>query len=132
MFDTKQFGIYLSQKRKECGMTQSELAEKLCLTRQAVSKYETGGSFPDISILIKIAKVFSVTLDELINLGSQSEILQRILDGEIDWQLIGELLPYMESVTQHLEAAVFEGALPNEVIAVINKYWLEKTYGGTT
>jgi DNA-binding XRE family transcriptional regulator len=50
-------------------MTQTELAEKLNLTRQSVSMYETGECFPDISIVIKIADIFDITIDELIRSG---------------------------------------------------------------
>ena len=73
MFDTKKFGAYISRMRKNCDMTQSELAEQLNVTRQAISKYECGDSFPDISILITIANVFGITLDELIGSGHPSE-----------------------------------------------------------
>lgn len=73
MFDTKKFGAYISRMRKNQDMTQSELAEQLSLTRQAISKYECGDSFPDISILITIARVFDITLDELIGSGNPSE-----------------------------------------------------------
>ena len=48
MFDIKKFGAYTSKLRKKADMTQSELAERLNLTRQAISKYECGDSFPDI------------------------------------------------------------------------------------
>lgn len=69
MFSTQKFGGYLSRLRKERDMTQSELAEKLNVTRQAVSKYETGDSFPDVSVLVTIANIFEVPLDELIRSG---------------------------------------------------------------
>ena len=59
MFDTKKFGIFLARQRKNADLTQSELAEKLNLTRQAISKYELGDSFPDISILIQIAEILA-------------------------------------------------------------------------
>ena len=52
MFDTKKFGGYLSHLRKNADMTQMELAYRLNLTRQAISRYEHGESFPDISILV--------------------------------------------------------------------------------
>ena len=88
MFDTKKFGAHVSQLRKSADMTQSELAEKLNLTRQAISKYETGDSFPDVSILIQIAEIFEITLDELINSGNptkgESDIIKKIADGEMD------------------------------------------------
>jgi SAM-dependent methyltransferase/transcriptional regulator with XRE-family HTH domain len=66
-------------------MTQSELAEKLNLTRQAISQYEVGDSFPDVSILVLIADIFGVTLDNLINSGEpshgESAILSNIAAG---------------------------------------------------
>lgn len=72
MFNTKKFGGYISRLRKERDMTQSELAEKLNLTRQAISGYERGDNFPDVSILVLMADIFGVTLDELINSGEPS------------------------------------------------------------
>jgi transcriptional regulator with XRE-family HTH domain len=88
MFDTKKFGGYISRLRKNADITQSELADKLNLTRQAISKYEVGDSFPDVSILVLIADIFSVTLDDLINSGEPSHgesiILENIAIGNND------------------------------------------------
>lgn len=88
MFDTKKFGAYISKLRKNADMTQSELADKLNLTRQAISKYEVGDSFPDISILVLIADTFGVALDSLINSGepshSEALILGNIAIGKDD------------------------------------------------
>lgn len=69
MFDTKKFGGYLSRLRKNADMTQSELADRLNMTRQAVSRYENGDSFPDVSTLILIADIFDVGLNDLIYSG---------------------------------------------------------------
>lgn len=69
MFDTRKFGAYLARLRKNADMTQSDLAIKLNLTRQAISKYELGDSFPDISTLVEISKIFNISLNELINFG---------------------------------------------------------------
>ena len=44
MFDTQKFGGYLARLRKRADLTQSEVAERLNVTRQAVSKYEMGDS----------------------------------------------------------------------------------------
>ena len=70
MFNTILFGKYLSDLRKKHDLTQSEVADKLNLTRQAVSRYETGDSFPDISILVEIANIYEVSLTDLINSGN--------------------------------------------------------------
>ena len=66
MFDTMKFGKALSTLRKQADMTQNEVADKLNLSRQAISKYERGESFPDISVLVMIAELFHVTLDQQI------------------------------------------------------------------
>lgn len=46
-------------------MTQSELAEKLCVSTQAVSKWETGGGFPDVQLIPQLADIFDTTTDYL-------------------------------------------------------------------
>lgn len=88
MFDTMKFGKALSILRKEADMTQNEVADRLNLSRQAISKYERGESFPDISILVMIAELFNVTLDQLINYGEptkgESTILKNIAKGNAD------------------------------------------------
>lgn len=52
--------------RKQMGLTQGELAEKLCGKKSLVSNYENGYSTPDIATLCKLADIFDVTLDELV------------------------------------------------------------------
>ena len=66
------FGSNISRLRKERDMPQSRLADMLNVTRQAVSKWERGEGFPDISILCEIAGVFGVSVDALINAGEAS------------------------------------------------------------
>ena len=212
MFDTKKFGIYLSKLRKKADMTQSDIAIKLNVTRQAISHYECGDTFPDVSILVSIADLFNVTLDELIRSGEPSNsealiltnialgnevkennnindlinlapllkpslleklsnklnddgidisgivelakylndesivnmlekvhlstadnqfmeklipvlnndslesIFAKIIDGKLDYRLIKSLRQYAPYLTNQIEAAVIEGALPNEVL----------------
>ena len=86
MFDIFAFGAYLARLRKKADMTQSELADRLSVTRQAISKYERGDSFPDISILVPLSELFSVSLDELISAGTSSQgeqhLLKQIAKGE--------------------------------------------------
>ncbi len=63
--------MILSEKlftlRKKSGMNQEELAEKLDVSRQAISKWENGESFPEITKLKAIADIFSVTADFLLD-----------------------------------------------------------------
>lgn len=57
----------LQKIRKENNVTQEQLADKLNVSRQAVSKWESGTAYPDTEKLIQISKIFNVSLDELIN-----------------------------------------------------------------
>ncbi len=59
------FGSKIAALRKEKGMTQLELAEKMGVTDKAVSKWERDLSYPDISTFPKLAEIFNVTTNEL-------------------------------------------------------------------
>ncbi len=61
----KTFGTKIAEMRKEKGMTQLELAEKMGVTDKAVSKWERDLSFPDVNSIPKLAEIFDVTVDEL-------------------------------------------------------------------
>lgn len=60
------FGEFLFALRKEKGMTQAQLAEALGVTNKAVSKWETGEAMPDTALLLPIARIFGVSVDELL------------------------------------------------------------------
>ena len=59
------FGMMIAGLRKERGMTQLELAEKMGVTDKAVSKWERDLSFPDVSSLPRLAEIFEISVDEL-------------------------------------------------------------------
>ena len=59
------FGAALAALRKERGMTQLELAEKMGVTDKAVSKWERDLSLPDVNTIPKLAELFGLTVDEL-------------------------------------------------------------------
>ena len=66
-------GKNLAMHRAKRGLTQDQLAEQFGVTAQAVSKWETGGSCPDVAMLAAIADFFSVSIDELIRGERPSE-----------------------------------------------------------
>ena len=80
MFNIEKFGKKIAQLRKAADMTQYELAESLNLTRQAISKYERGESFPDVSILVTMAQVLGTTPGELISAGEATTGETRLLE----------------------------------------------------
>ncbi|MBQ2302706.1 MAG: helix-turn-helix transcriptional regulator, partial [Oscillospiraceae bacterium] len=62
-----EFNEKLQELRKQKGFTQEELAERLFVSRTAVSKWESGRGYPNIDSLKAISKLFSVTIDELLS-----------------------------------------------------------------
>lgn len=60
------FSDRLKEIRKNAGLSQEQLAEKIGVSRQAVTKWETGKGLPDIENIVIIAEIFKTTLDELI------------------------------------------------------------------
>ena len=67
MVDTKKVGVFIAQCRREHNWTQKELGEKLGVTDKAVSKWENGRSFPDITLLESICETFDITVSELLS-----------------------------------------------------------------
>lgn len=61
------FGNNLRLARRASGKTQDELAKCLAVTRQSVSKWETGEGYPEIEKLIQLVGVLDVSLDELLS-----------------------------------------------------------------
>ena len=70
---------YLQFLRKSNNYTQDDLAEKLGISRQAVSKWETGMTIPDLEVLLKISKIYDITINDILEPKIQP---QRITDFE--------------------------------------------------
>ena len=64
--DKEKFGAFITQLRKEKGLTQQELADRLFLSNKAVSKWERGQSLPDITLLNPLADILGVSVTELL------------------------------------------------------------------
>lgn len=71
--DAKKTGNFIAEKRKEINMSQRELAQHLHITDKAVSKWERGLSFPDISLLIPLSELLNVSLYDLLTGGIRDE-----------------------------------------------------------
>ena len=79
--DMVKIGKFIAQCRKEKNLTQAQLAEKFGITDRAVSKWETGNSLPDASIMLDLCTLLSINVNELLkgeriameNLSKESE-----------------------------------------------------------
>lgn len=67
--DKKSMGTFLTDLRKERGLTQQEVADSLNVSNKTISKWERDEGYPEITILTEIAKFYSITTDELLNGG---------------------------------------------------------------
>ena len=77
--DTLKIGRYIQNLRKAAGLTQKELAEKLNLSFQAVSKWENGDSLPDTGVLLDLCDILNTTADKLLNGGSMAAQERRLM-----------------------------------------------------
>lgn len=75
-------GRIINFKRKEKGLTQIQLAQLLNVSNRAVSKWETGDGFPDITLLPLIAKELDITIDELLT-GEKPEPVIKVVESNI-------------------------------------------------
>lgn len=66
---------YLQFLRKDHHYTQDDLAAKLDISRQAVSKWETGASLPDLDVLLALSKLYDMTINDLLEPKIQSETI---------------------------------------------------------
>lgn len=65
--DQKKIGKFIAALRKEKGLTQEQLGEKLGVTNKTISRWENGNYMPDVEMLILLSKEFGVSINELIS-----------------------------------------------------------------
>ncbi len=75
--DMKKIGSFLKALRKEKGLTQEQLAEKLGVAGRTVSRWETASNMPDLSILIQLADFYDVDIREIIDGERKSETMNK-------------------------------------------------------
>ena len=68
MIDFVKVGMRIAEHRKRLGLSQEEMADKLFVTRQALSKWENGTSVPSIDTLSEISKLFAISFEEILGL----------------------------------------------------------------
>ncbi|MBE4941228.1 helix-turn-helix domain-containing protein [Bacillus cereus] len=72
------FSERLKEEREKRNWSQNDLAEKLHVSRQSVSKWETGKNYPSIEIIIHLSDLFGITIDEL--LRGDEELTQKVIE----------------------------------------------------
>ena len=95
MMDAKKFGCFIQTRRKELGLTQSQLAEQLGLTDKAISRWERGVGFPDISLLEGLAQALGVSVVELMR-------SERVEQEQIEIQEVEKMMVQTIDMAQEL------------------------------
>lgn len=109
-------GQLISKTRKELGMTQHNLSEKLRVSEQAVSKWERGRSFPDISILVPLSQVLNVSVYDLLEGGTVMDNVAEAKEkpirkpiNEAELEVDGTIEYYAEKMNQYRNMLYMSG-----------------------
>lgn len=81
--DQMKIGMFFKELRKEKGLTQEQLAERLRVSRRTVSRWETGSNMPDLDILIEMSDYYEVELRELLDGERKGEKMDNELEETV-------------------------------------------------
>ena len=108
-------GNNLFQARKKAGLSQEMVAEKLGVSRQTISKWETDETIPDIYQSKKMAKLYNLTLDELIDFDIDIKEIEEIIkntdeekESKINWtNAWSKKYPVLKNYTQQVDTSKY-------------------------
>ena len=104
-------GTSLNDARKYSGLTQEEVAERLGVSRQTISKWELDETLPDIRQSKRLAELYHVSLDELVEYDADVQEIQRVIQHtseetqqKVDWtKLWGQMYPILTTYQQEVD-----------------------------
>ncbi len=126
MIDSIKVGNRINALRKENSLTQDELADKLMVTRQVISKWELGYSLPSIDLIIELSKLFNISIDDLLCLNddeveieennifkghNRKYIIDKIISNELKIDLINTFYQFSPLERIMVIKAIKEGKL---------------------
>ena len=100
--DQIKIGVFLKELRKEKGMTQEQLAERMCVSNRTVSRWETGSNMPDISLLVELAEFYDISIPEIIDGERKNENM-----NEEAKETAIKLSDYAEAINQKIKGRLF-------------------------
>ncbi|WP_417898011.1 helix-turn-helix transcriptional regulator [Bacillus haimaensis] len=136
MLNTQLIGSFISSLRKERDFTQVELADKVNVSHQAVSKWERGESIPDIGTLVELSRIFDTSVDRILEGGDNGQsriggVVERLSFNEP--AAAADLINQGESDLEGLVsiAPIVKGSLMEKVISKVdgNKFSLDHLIG---
>lgn len=129
MIDFIQVGKKLAKYRKENNMTQDDLADKLFVTRQLISKWEKGIGVPSLDVVIELSKIFKVSIEDLLCLNDEEEfdkddifkghtrlfVIESIISNKLDIDLPSNFYKFSLEERMMLLKAIKEGKLDTDI-----------------
>lgn len=124
------FGENLMRSRKKSGLSQEEVAAKLGVSRQTVSKWELGETLPDIQQAKKLSTLYHITLDELVELDLQVKEIQEVIETtteetqkKIDWTAMwAKKYPVLASYLQEVNLEDYVPGLKSMLARLEQEY----------
>lgn len=93
MINLIEMGKYIAKLRTDMDLSQQELADKLYVTHQAVSKWENGKGVPSIEIMVSLTKLFNITIEQLLRFNiEQKEDFNKLLNSFPREYIINQLI----------------------------------------
>lgn len=132
--DQLKIGKFIAQMRKEKGLTQRELADKLFISDKTVSKWECGNGLPEISLMMPLCEILGITVNELLTgkrlasseyqQNAEENIMKLIKEkNEVKFRLIIEaavvFLTLIPAITIIMIASYFELPTPYRIILIV-------------
>jgi transcriptional regulator with XRE-family HTH domain len=108
----------LIKYRKQAGLTQAGLAEKIHYSDKAVSKWERGESLPDVMVLKEIADVLNVTLDDMLHEETAREKIQSFYRNRFVISILSVILSFFVMLIAYVVCSIVVPDLPNWLLLV--------------
>lgn len=127
-------GSSLAQARRKSGRSQEEVAERLGVSRQTISKWELDETLPDIRQSKKLAVLYHMTLDQLIDFDVEAAELERVIENtsqevqeKIDWtRLWAKQYPVLAQYQAQVDVSAYTAPLA----ALLDRLQKEQGYSG--
>ena len=124
------FGKKILDARKKANLSQEEIAEKLNITRQTVSKWESNETVPNINQVKLLAKIYKISLEELLNYNKIDEEIESIIkkantktQDKINWTKVwSKKYPVLETYQSKVNIKKYESDLNNILTELQTKY----------
>ena len=123
-------GNNLFQARKKAGLSQEKVAEKLGISRQTISKWETDETIPDIYQAKKLAKIYHLSLDELIEFDVDFKEIEEVIKNideekemKINWtNAWGKKYPVLKTYSQKVDVSKYAVIIRQLLDSLKNNY----------